>query len=165
MFKDFYFTEDQNFKIFCDMDGVLTNWKKEWHKLSDLDFDEYGNKYGTKAKWKLIEDQGIEFWSMMEWMPDGHKLWDYLKPFNPTVLSSPSRSQLSRDGKIIWTSRELGDNVEVILEKDKHKYACPNCILIDDTQEKIDKFIFAGGMGILHTDTKSTIEQLKGLGL
>jgi FMN phosphatase YigB (HAD superfamily) len=163
MFKDFYFTEDQNFKIYVDLDGVLCNWEKEWHKLSDLGFDEYRDKYGNRERWKLIEDQGIEFWSMMEWKEDGHKLWDYLKPFYPTILSSPSRSQLSRDGKMIWTSRELGDDVKVILERDKHKYACPNCILIDDTVDKINKWQEAGGIGILHKNADDTIEAIGGL--
>ena len=40
-----------------------------------------------------------------------------------------------------------------------------NSILIDDRKKKIDQWIAAGGIGILHTDAASTIEKLKELGL
>ena len=48
---------------------------------------------------------------------------------------------------------------------DKHKYAAPNHILIDDRMKAIGPWRKAGGIGILHKDTKDTIAKLKLLGL
>ena len=47
----------------------------------------------------------------------------------------------------------------------KQNYANPDSILIDDRVSNIDQWVKAGGIGILHTDTVSTINKLKELGL
>jgi hypothetical protein len=44
----------------------------------------------------------------------------------------------------------------------KHLFATgPNDILIDDTRSKIDKWVEAGGTGILHNDSTDTIKVLE----
>jgi hypothetical protein len=43
----------------------------------------------------------------------------------------------------------------------KYKYATPDSIIIDDTKSVIDDWNKAGGIGILHRDTVSTIAMLK----
>ena len=48
---------------------------------------------------------------------------------------------------------------------DKHEYAAPNHILIDDRDKAILPWREAGGIGILHTSANDTIAQLKELGL
>jgi phosphoserine aminotransferase len=47
--------------------------------------------------------------------------------------------------------------------KHKKEYATPETILIDDTEDVIDSFNKAGGIGILHKDVKETIERLESL--
>ena len=49
--------------------------------------------------------------------------------------------------------------------KDKAQYASPNAILIDDRSKAIDPWVDMGGIGILHTNTNNTIEQLKQIGI
>ena len=49
--------------------------------------------------------------------------------------------------------------------KFKQDLAEPNAILIDDREDNIERWIEAGGIGIRHTSTASTIKQLKQLGL
>jgi hypothetical protein len=44
----------------------------------------------------------------------------------------------------------------------KRNYATPDSILVDDTEDVIEGFRNAGGIGILHTDANETIELLKG---
>ena len=44
--------------------------------------------------------------------------------------------------------------------KDKHVHCRPGDILIDDRKSNIDEWRISGGLGILHTDYDSTIEQL-----
>ena len=102
----------------------------------------------------------------MDWMSDGKQLWDYIKSYNPTLLSSPSRADHSRMGKRIWRQRNL-PSIKLVLAQAirKQNYATPDSILIDDRETNIDQWIKAGGIGILHTDTASTIKKLKELGL
>jgi hypothetical protein len=47
----------------------------------------------------------------------------------------------------------------------KHQYASKNKILIDDRLDTIKNWINKGGIGIYHTSTKQTINELKKLGL
>jgi len=96
----------------------------------------------------------------MYWKEDGKELWNFLKKYdNVKILSKPSKDRLSKKGKIIWCKRELG--VKPILSFKKSDYADKNSILIDDLKQNIDEWIQAGGIGILHKNTKNTIQQLK----
>ena len=45
----------------------------------------------------------------------------------------------------------------------KKDYASPDTILIDDTEDVINSFNRAGGIGILHKDIGETLTQLKTL--
>ena len=102
----------------------------------------------------------------MNWMSDGKQLWNYIKKYEPILLSSPSRSNYSRMGKRIWRKRNLPSTKLILAQAaNKQNYADPDSILIDDRESNIDQWIKAGGIGILHTDTASTISKLKELGL
>jgi len=162
---------ERSLKIFCDMDGVLTDWERAFRDLGKevtqgLEGHDYEEKYGRDQLWKLISQEGkLEFWSEMEWMKDGKELWNYIKKFNPTILSTPANSKFSKDGKKIWIANELGEDIPYIFEKDKYKHADTESILIDDYDKKINDWINKGdGIGILHTSTANTIKQLKILG-
>jgi hypothetical protein len=175
---------ETKYQIFQDLDGCLCDLESHFRNLSgeNLGPKEYQEKYGKDAFWKKMESFGEEFWSEMPWMPDGKELWDYIKNQNPTILSAPSRDPKSVSGKMKWIEKnlpELANNrlqtkckngwdgvSKIILNPDKYRYVRgPNDILIDDTPEKINKWIQAGGTGILHTSAKHTIQMLKELGL
>ena len=94
----------------------------------------------------------------MSWTKDGRQLWEYVKKFNPTILSSPSIEKESKIGKKIWCERELGlSKNNVIITFQKQKYATSNSILIDDMRKRIVAWKTAGGIGILHTSTEDTV--------
>jgi hypothetical protein len=99
-------------------------------------------------------------------MEDGKQYWDYIKKYNPILLSSPSRSEISRLGKRLWVRNQL-PGIKLILarSKDKQNYSGENKILIDDRPSNIVEWRLKGGIGILHTSTSNTIKQLKELGL
>ena len=158
-------------KLFVDMDGVICDWFKAFRDLGPevtkgLEGDVYEEKYGRDELWKQIAKHGkLEFWSEMQWMPDGKKLWNYIKKYNPTILTTPANSKFSREGKKIWVTRELGPNVPIILSKDKYEQADTESILIDDYDKKIDNWVNRGdGIGILHTSADKTIAELKKYG-
>lgn len=167
-------------KVYCDLDGVLVDFNRGFKKLDanedGLSPTKYEKKYGLDQMWKIIDDEGESFWANLRWKSDGRELWDYIKRYEPIILSSPSRSKSSVEGKMKWIKRNLNINQDeptksskkwdqtsrIILSRYKYKFATgPTDILIDDTREKIDKWVEAGGTGILHTDSTDSIRVLE----
>ncbi len=158
---------NKEYTIYSDMDGVLVDFNKRFKRFSNgIPPTEYEQKFGKDKFWELVDGTGVRFWVGMDWMSDGKQLWDYIKSYNPTLLSSPSRADHSKMGKRIWRQRNL-PSTKLILARaaNKQNYADHNSILIDDRESNIDQWIKAGGIGVLHTDTASTINKLKELGL
>jgi len=153
--------------IYSDMDGVLTDFNTQFMKISDgIRPSEYERNVGKEGFWELIDNKGVGFWVGMPWMSDGKQYWDYIKEYNPILLSSPSRSKTSRLGKHLWVRNNI-PGTKLILAQAKHKqnYARENRILIDDRPSNIKEWESQGGIGILHTSAANTIRQLKELGL
>ncbi len=54
------------YKIYCDMDGVLTDFEARFEHFSGMSPKEYESKKGIKAFWHLMEEEvGVKFWSEM----------------------------------------------------------------------------------------------------
>jgi len=155
---------DIKYKIYCDMDGVITNFDKGYEELTGRDIS---NIFSNEPSfWEPINKAGYKFWINLEWRPDGKKLWSYIEKYNPIILSAPSRDDDSRIGKHDWIKREL-PNSHLILRtaKNKKEFASPTSILIDDRLPNIEEWRNAGGIGIHYTSTEDTIKQLKKLGM
>ena len=156
------------YKIYSDMDGVLTDFDKSFEKYSKgIPPREYEEKFGKDGFWKLIDGEGkVGFWVGMPWMEDAKQYWDYIKNYDVELLSSPSRSETSRLGKRLWVRNNMpGIKLTLAQAYNKKNYAEPNHILIDDRESNIEQWKEAGGIGILHTSAADTINQLKALGL
>ena len=156
------------YKIYSDMDGVLTDFDKSFEKYSKgIPPREYEKKFGKDGFWKLIDGEGkVGFWVGMPWMEDAKQYWDYIKDYDVELLSSPSRSETSRLGKRLWVRNNMpGIKLTLAQAYNKKNYAEPNHILIDDRESNIEQWREAGGIGILHTSAADTINQLKALGL
>ena len=153
-----------DYKIYCDMDGVLADFESGYEELTGVDLR--GEFQKGEDFWDPISKAGVGFWAGLKWMPDGQKLWDYLKPFDPVLLSAPSREDSSRIGKHVWVKHKIpGTKLILRYASQKQELATPESILIDDRQVNIDQWEAAGGIGILHTSTANTIQQLQKLGL
>jgi hypothetical protein len=152
------------YKIYCDMDGVITDFIKA---LTDIGYTIKQLDDTPALVWPAIDRKGVGFWSKMKWTPDGKHLWNYIKKYDPEILSSPSKNEASKTGKRIWVKQELGDDVRInlIYKKQKQKFAAADHILIDDHPDNIARWIDQGGIGIKHTNTEDSIKQLKELGL
>jgi len=152
-----------DYKIYCDMDGVLVDFDKGYRDLTgkEASFDTPKEEF-----WEPISKAGAAFWIKLKWMPDGKQLWDYIKPYNPDLLSAPSREESSKIGKFTWVKRNLpGTKLILRSAERKQEFATPNSILIDDRADNIQRWKDAGGIGIVHTSASDTIQQLKDLGL
>ena len=147
-------------KIYCDMDGVLTDFDGAYEQLTGEDIR--GQHLSDASFWKPIDEAGVKFWYEMNWKGDGKELWEHIKQYEPKLLSAPSRENSSRVGKRLWVEKHL-PGVELILRSAKHKkdLAEPDAILIDDREDNIAGWVERGGIGIVHTSTAETISQLK----
>jgi hypothetical protein len=159
--------QPQNYTIYCDMDGVIADFDKRFTDLSGMSPNQYEEKYGTEQFWNFIDNEiGVRFWVGIPWMKDGKQLWDYIKKYNPILLSAPSRNNESRLGKRLWVKKHIpGAKLILASRENKQNYAKPNSILIDDRADTIIEWENRGGIGILHTSAENTINKLKELGI
>jgi predicted kinase len=156
----------QQYKVYCDMDGVLVDFERGYNELTGKQTPGVDSTYDKEDFWSAITKAGAKFWADLNWMSDGKQLWDYIKQHDPKLLTAPSREKSSEIGKKEWVDKQIpGTPIIFKQAKDKKDLAEPNAILIDDRKDNIQQWIDAGGIGIRHTSTASTIKQLEKLGL
>lgn len=150
------------FDLYTDLDGVLTNFNKGFENFGHGTPEEFEKENSTEAMWYLIQHKDPHFFLHLEWMPDGKELWNFIKQYNPTILTKPARMKYCKSDKEQWIKKNLG-KVPYIITTKKEKYAHENAILIDDMPENIETWEASDGIGILHVSTNSTINKLKEL--
>lgn len=161
--------EKPQYQIYCDMDGVLTDFEERFEHYSGMKPDQYEAKHGAAGFWELIDNKvGVKFWVGMGWMSGGKELWNFISKYDAKILSSPSRHDNSRLGKNLWVKNNLSPKPKVIFaySADKQRYANANAILIDDKKSNIEQWEAAGGIAIrcLHGNIAPVIAKLKELG-
>lgn len=173
-----YLLEKNEMELFCDMDGVIVHFIDGANKVSEL--NGYGNNWEKLAKkdlktaWKIINEVGSDFWTNLNWMKDGKNLWKSIKKYNPTILSaypySTEDPKVKYDaiiGKKKWLGKNINSDIEnkaiICARNEKVKFANKNHILIDDSEKNIKEWERAGGIGILHKSTNSTVKKLKNI--
>ena len=159
--------------IYCDMDGVLADFKTGAQKTTGMSINQWMNIPSSKEKWAPIKAQK-DFWATLPWMPGGKRLWSYISKFDPHILSAYVEESYDPNcipGKTEWLRRNAGmtnkQKINLVRRKEKKLFAKRGqpAILIDDYEKNIREFTQSGGIGIHHTDTSNTISQLKKLGL
>ena len=154
---------NSKYKIYVDMDGVLTDWEKQFKRYSGgIPVETYEAEHGPVKRYEFVKKNSPDFYSTMDWMGDGKLLYSFLKDL-PIEILSHATDQGAVDGKLTWLKN---NNITakpnlVPRREDKAKYAKSDTILIDDKPNTIGEFNKAGGIGILHTDAVSTINKLK----
>jgi len=169
---DLYEAIRPKYTIFCDMDGVIVDFDKGYEELTGKstnhaslqDKNEFWGLLNNSLKEKNLTE--YDYWVNLPWMSDGQTLWNYIKGYNPYILTAPSRDPGSRQGKIEWVERLDGmKKLYFKPAKFKAEYSGKSRILIDDRADTIEAWRSNGGIGILHTSANDTIKQLKDLGL
>lgn len=157
---------DPKYDLFIDMDEVLVGFDNGFREIFGMSPKSYENKHGRAELVVQIEKQDIDFWNNLGWTQGGKILWNYIKKYNPTIISAPS-GHVSEIGKRKWVKHNLGNNIPIIFAKadEKSKYAGKNKILIDDMSTTIYEWIKNNGLGIHHTSVIDTINKLKKIGL
>lgn len=155
-----------DYRIFLDMDGVLVDFDQQFKDLTGMMPREFESKYSTEEFWEKIDSAGVGFWRGMKWMPGGEALYNRAAQHDHFLLSSPSRSEISKIGKRLWR-RDKTPNTKLYLARsyNKRKFAAPNHILIDDRADNIQQWRDAGGIGILYKSADQVNTELDKLGL
>ena len=159
-------------RIYCDMDGVLADFKTPAVRLTGMPIEKWKNLPKSKEKWApIVADKNL--WSTLPWQRGGQQLWRYIKKYTPHILSAYVPNNWDPNcipGKKKWLRDKVGlsgTRVNLVTRPEKSNYAklrSGPAILIDDYIRNVKNFNNAGGIGIYHTDTNKTIAQLKRLG-
>ena len=159
--------------IYCDMDGVLCDFKKRAEQVTKVSWSQKRDE----RDWDTIK-KTKNFWHTLPWTSDGRRLWSYIKIHKPSILSATVQAKTDpncRPGKDYWIKNNLGiydgSRVNIVLRSQKQKHAMLShkgrrepAVLIDDYPKNIREWQRKGGIGILHTSASSTISQLRKLG-
>jgi hypothetical protein len=136
--------------LFCDLDGVLTDFDKSVEKKFDINI----NDIKPTDLWNSI-NKSTSFFENLPWMPKGKEFWEQIKKYNPIILTGiPPGSSTASEEKKKWCQRELGSDISVItcLTKDKSQYCFGCSILIDDNPYVFNSWKEKGGKCILYEE-------------
>lgn len=170
-----YLTENSEYIIYCDMDGVIVDFisganlvakkskfSKNWIELANRN---------QKLAWSIINEHGSDFWANLSWEKNGRKLWNEVEKYNPIILSAypytiedPTVKTDAIKGKKEWIDKHIGNdaagNAIICARDEKVMFAEDNAILIDDMEKNVKEWQQAGGIGILHKSYRSTMKKL-----
>ena len=154
-------------RIYCDMDGVICDFVLAAKRATGQNW--LGLRSGQD--WESIK-RTKNFWSTMPWTRDGRQLWNFIKKYQPHILSAYSIEDPNCiPGKRKWLKSNLGYTqnfmINIVRRREKKNFAMNKrqpAILIDDYPKNVQQFKSAGGIGILHSNTQTTISQLRKIG-
>jgi hypothetical protein len=181
-----YLNEEQEYEIYCDMDGVLVDFELGTveYITSDLKSgkapelaEELGRDYITVKDIKSNKsvrnymykelEHNAEFWENLPWIENGPELWAAIAPYNPNILTTPM-GYGSEIGKQAWIDKNLNPLPrKVFMSREKYRWANKRHILIDDWEKNTIPWEESGGIAILHRDEDlgKTLSSLQGYGL
>ena len=162
--------DPSQYVIYCDMDGVLCDFDSQFKKYYNIHPQSISNKELVEA----VDAKGVEFWSEMEWIKGGKKIWSMISPYNPSLLTSPGKFKYAEEGKKIWVTNNLNPQPnDIIFAQAKNKHLIlsgksseeiANSILIDDYYPNVAPWKSAGGIVAYNTPTGKAIRTLYALG-
>ena len=155
-------------RIYLDMDGVLFDFVKQLEKTTKMSINQW-MKLDRKKRWDpVIADK--KFWSDGPWLSEGKKLFNFVRKYNPHILSAYVEHAFDPNcipGKMKWAMKNTGiprGRINLVMRSQKKTYASPGSILIDDYEKNTKEFNAAGGTGITFKTANQTIAELKKLG-
>lgn len=160
-------------KIYLDMDGVLADFHKRYVELFGKTPSDARDKKEFNPHWKYFVQ--TEQFKTLDWWHDGIAFFSGIVFLKHTynieveILSSSGGKKYHdkvKEQKLFWLKeRDIHYKANIVSgRKEKKHYATSSkVILVDDTEDVIDEFNAAGGIGILHKDAFETLNRIKSL--
>ena len=170
--------------IYCDMDGVLCDFRKGIENMFKLkskdpsmpgpmqmagykDADDWMSAPLSNAKWEPVTNYPM-FWPTLPWTKDGKKLWFYIEKFKPHILSDYTpHDNNSIKGKRLWINRNLrltdASRIHLVRRREKKIFANGN-VLIDDYGRNTKEWKSNKGIPIKYKTATEAISKLRKLG-
>ena len=158
-------------RIYLDMDGVLVDFEKQLVDTVKMPISQW-MKLDRKKRWEPVIARK-DFWSTTPWNNEGKKLLQFVKKYNPHILSAyveHAHDPNCIPGKAKWAMQKAGiprDRINLVMRSQKKDYAInagQPAILIDDYVKNTKEFTRKGGIGITFTTASKAIAELKKLG-
>ena len=170
--KQIYEVENsRELQIYCDMDGVLCDFDARFEHYYNVPPRKYYTSRGPEAFKQAVNEAGVQFWSMMNWMPGGKQLWEIIGKYNPIILTSPSTFDYAIEGKKLWIEKNLTPQPkEILFAQTGNKHSMikgdpKNSILIDDYWPNLAPWKALDGIAIMHKDINKTKSILDKFGI
>lgn len=144
--------------ILLDMDGVCCDFVGAVCKLFGRDPAEVSSwnisddlGVSPSVFWTAINSRGSTFWETLKPLPWFEELYKTCTEIAPTCFcSAPTRSPNCVAGKLAWLQARFGDTFrDYIFTARKELLARPGVLLIDDRRKNVERFLAAGGDGVL----------------
>ena len=153
--------------VYLDCDGVFTDFTTGICATLGIEFPGF-DKWPWSQDWNWFQEAGFTweqahavcdtpFWANLQWMPDGkdilREVWARFLPIEITMLTTPMDHNGSFTGKAQWIAENIPELwrrfIPTYLPKEEFTSCGFNSLLVDDADSNIEKFIQAGGAGIL----------------
>lgn len=151
-------------KIFCDVDGVLSNFVLGASRLFNQDYEELLKRWprghydmedvlgiSRDAFFDTISATGEHFWTTLPAYDHAREFYDFCTNLGPTyILSAPTRDPGSLAGKVRWLQNMFGPKFRnYVITMNKELCARETHVLIDDHEVNVKKFRSHDGHAVL----------------
>lgn len=151
-------------RVLIDMDGVLCDFMTAALAAAGINAG-----HDSITDWNFFEAHSMseeEFWQRIDNREITHGFWSGLQPYEwchqliraatlggqipYTIATSPSRDPNCAKGKVEWIQKHLGQDFrDFVIGPRKSLMAREDVLLIDDSDQNVEKFAAAGGRTIL----------------
>ncbi|WP_265563780.1 5' nucleotidase, NT5C type [Sphingomicrobium arenosum] len=122
--------------LFLDCDGVLADFDGGVKKLTGMDAHAFQKKVGVGGFWKTLA-RAEDFYANLDPLPGALEMVEAVAHLAPTILTGLPMGKWAEPQKRAWGEKWLpGVPMITCMARDKHLYAAPGDVLVDDREKQ-----------------------------
>lgn len=150
--------------LFVDLDGVLADFDAGVRAVLGAPPE----AFHARTLWPALARVPGGFFRTLAPMADAAELWTHCSAFESvTILTGMPMGDWAEPQKRTWCAERLGltgERVITCFARDKHVYATPGAVLVDDSERHREPWERAGGTFVLHVNAATSLARLRALG-